>query len=236
MTCAAQNIHFRNKQYYLFMIRRGLETIKHCFKLLFMYTKNVDLTIYHCKRAYCYYIEFIGQISENSHTYLQLNSKDATLFVYKKTIFQINKDYRKNFYLEKGEDAFLKNVTQLIDIYHEIMVYCLFNNDITNDNKRLVLTFSIEKSNAIITKFIKGPKANNGYTELHESVILFMSIMKIYKLSAKDFCSICNKFINKIKKKKIFLEELRKKLFSSECRKMHLSYTNRRFINWLYTA
>ena len=79
MTCAAQNIHFSNKQYYLFMFQRGLETIKHCFKLLFMYTKNVDLTIYHCKKAYCYYIEFIGQISENSHTYLQLNSKDRDL-------------------------------------------------------------------------------------------------------------------------------------------------------------
>ena len=67
----------------------------------------------------------------------------------------------------------------MIDIYHGIIVYSLLNNDITNDNKRLVLTFSKEKSNAIIAKFIKGPKANNGYAELHELVILFMNIISL---------------------------------------------------------
>ena len=30
------------------------------------------------------------------HAYLQLNSRDATLFVYKKTIYEINNDHKKN--------------------------------------------------------------------------------------------------------------------------------------------
>ena len=236
LMCAAHNIGFRNKKYYLFMIQRGLETIKHCFKILFMYTKNIDLTMHHCKKAYCYYIEFIGQISENSHTYLQLNSKDAILFVYKKTIFQINNDYRKSFILEKEENTFLKYVTQLLDIYHGVIVYSLSNKDINDDNKRLVIQFSIEKSAAIISKFVKGSKTQIEYAGLYELVILFLSVMKTYKLSAEDFCSVCEKFINKIKKKEIHMETLQKKLFSSECRKIKLSYTHRRFVNWLYTA
>ena len=236
LICAARNISFHNKKYYLFMIQRGLETIMHCFKILFMYTKNIDLTIYHCKKAYCYYIEFIGQISENGHTYLQLNSKDAILFVYKKTIFQINNDYRKNFILEKEENTFLKNITQLLDIYHGVIVYSLSHKDINDTTKRLVMQFSIEKSVAIVSKFVKGSKPYMEYAGLYERVILFMSVMKTYKLSAEDFCSICEKFINKIKKKEIHMETLQKKLFSSECRKINLSYTHRRFINWLYAA
>ena len=62
-----------------------------------MYTKNLDLTVYHCKKAYLFYVEFIGQIGDDNNSYLQLNSKDATLFVYKKTIFEINNEYRKQF-------------------------------------------------------------------------------------------------------------------------------------------
>ena len=40
----------------------------------------------------------MGQIGEDSHTYLQLNSKDAALFVYKKTIFELDNEYRKEVY------------------------------------------------------------------------------------------------------------------------------------------
>ena len=47
------------------------------------------------KQAIFYYVEFIGQIGEDSQGFLQLNSKDAILFVYKKTIFDINND-KKN--------------------------------------------------------------------------------------------------------------------------------------------
>ena len=102
LLCATENIIVQNEKYFLFVLQRGLETIKHCFKMIYMYTRNLDLTIYHCKKAFCYYVEFIGQIGDDNHSYLQLNSKDATLFVYKKTIFEIDNDYRKKFEIEDG--------------------------------------------------------------------------------------------------------------------------------------
>jgi hypothetical protein len=97
LLCAAENIIVQNEKYFVFVLQRGLETIKHCFKMIYMYTRNLDLTIYHCKKAFCYYVEFIGQIGDDHHTYLQLTSKDATMFVYKKTIFEIDNSYRKKF-------------------------------------------------------------------------------------------------------------------------------------------
>ncbi len=85
-----ENIIIQNHEYYIFIVLRGLSTIKHIFNILLMYTKNLELTVYHTKKAYLFYVEFIGQIREDNNSYLQLNSKDATLFVYKKTIFEIN--------------------------------------------------------------------------------------------------------------------------------------------------
>ena len=103
LTYAAENMHIQNKQYYLFVIKRGLETFSHVFILLFMYTKNIDLVSYHCKKSFFYYVEFLGQISDDSHTYLQLTSKDAILFVYKKTIFDIDNEIKKNNILTSEE-------------------------------------------------------------------------------------------------------------------------------------
>ena len=50
-----------------------------------MYTeKNLSLTLYHCKKSFLYYVEFISQIGDEGNSYLQLNTKDAILFIYKK--------------------------------------------------------------------------------------------------------------------------------------------------------
>ena len=69
LLCITQNIIVQNDEYLLFVIQRGLETLKHCFKMLYMYTKNLDLTVHHCKKAYCYYVEFIGQIGDDNNKY-----------------------------------------------------------------------------------------------------------------------------------------------------------------------
>ena len=92
-----KHVLIQNQSYFIFVIERGLETISHIFLFLFMYTKNFDLTMHHCKKSFFYYIEFIGQIGDDNHTYLQLSSKDAALFVLKKTIFEINHKHRQHF-------------------------------------------------------------------------------------------------------------------------------------------
>ena len=74
---------------------RGLETISHVFEIMLYYTKNLELTYYHSQKAFYFYNEFVNQIIEDPNNYLQLSSKDATLFVYKKTIFEINAQIQK---------------------------------------------------------------------------------------------------------------------------------------------
>ena len=172
------SISLTKKQYYLFVIQRGLETIMHCFKILFMYTKNIDLTVYHCKKAFCYYIEFIGQISDNNHSYLQLNSKDATLFVYKKTLFEINNDYKKNFILEEHDIFYLNTINQLFAIYYNIILYSILNKDITNDNKKQIIQFSLERAVIILFKIVKMKASPIEKGKKCESILLFYDSIK----------------------------------------------------------
>jgi hypothetical protein len=55
----------------------------------------VDLTYFHCQKSFYFYVEFVSQISEDEKMFLQLTSRDASTYVYKKTIFEINNEFKK---------------------------------------------------------------------------------------------------------------------------------------------
>ena len=147
LLCVAENVIVQNETYFLFVIQRGLETLKHCFKMIYMYSKNIDLTIYHCKKAYCYYVEFIGQIGDDNNSYLQLNSKDATFFVYKKTIFDIDNEFRKKFILEDSEKKYIDLISKMIECYYETITFILFNEENFTEKKNQ--SFILEFKNVI---------------------------------------------------------------------------------------
>ena len=81
--------YIKIKPSYNFIIGRGLDTISHVFLLMLYNTKNVDMSYYHSQKAFYFYIEFIEQITGDVNC-LKLSSTDAMLFVYKKTIFELN--------------------------------------------------------------------------------------------------------------------------------------------------
>ena len=96
MRFISEKIMMKNKPYYRFIFERGIETLMHVFSFIFYYTKNLELTFYHTQKAYYFYIEFIEQISDDNVTFLQLSSRDAILFVYRKTIYELNNEYKTN--------------------------------------------------------------------------------------------------------------------------------------------
>lgn len=134
-----EKIHMKNQECYKFIVMRGLETIIHVFSMLFYYTQNLDLTYYHSQKAYYFYIEFIEQISDDNVSFLQLSSRDATTFVYKKTIYEINSEYKKTFReLLTEEKAVLHYVDTYMYIYKNIVHYCLQFHKDENDNKNFL--------------------------------------------------------------------------------------------------
>lgn len=118
-----------------FIIIRGLDTITNVFLYILYYTKNIDLTYFHCQKSFYFYVEFVGQISEDEKTFLQLSSRDATTYVYKKTIFDINNEFKKNNdEISDYTRVKLDIINLYIDLYKTLLLK-LINEDFTNLGK-----------------------------------------------------------------------------------------------------
>ena len=165
-----------------------------------MYSKNIDLTIHHCKKAYCYYIEFIGQIRESSKCYLQLNSKDAILFVYKKTIFDIDYDFRKKFVMSLSEKEFLDAATTMIDIFHELILGIIYTEDKILEKRESTIHFGLKASNKMINKVYNINQTMNQNLLRSQIILFFIVTIGDFVNDNVRFCSICESFIKKIKK------------------------------------
>ncbi len=78
-------------------VQTGMRCVAHVFNNVLLFTRNLDAAVHHGTRATVYYCEFVSQISDDGRHYLQLTSKDAVLFTYKKTIYDLNTDERAQF-------------------------------------------------------------------------------------------------------------------------------------------
>ena len=114
-----ENIRFKNQHLLQFTIFRGLDTIVHVFNYILLYTNNVDVAYFHCQKAFYFYIEFVGQISDEEKIFLQLSTRDATIYVYKKTIYELNIDFKKSH--EKQQNLTSTSIsTSTLNLYMEI--------------------------------------------------------------------------------------------------------------------
>ena len=184
------NIYIQNPTYYKYVLNRGIGTIDNIFKMLLIYTKNLDMVFYNCQKAYIYYIEFIGQIGDDNHTFLQLNSKDASLFVYKKTIFEINNDAKKNYIPDELSNKLIYNIDTLIKIYNTIIFRLIECNTIINVIK--IVNTDLQNT---MQKIIKLCLDINDTSKL-KAILTFSIYCK--KDNIIDYIDI---FIKKIKKK-----------------------------------
>jgi hypothetical protein len=240
MMYVVENMIIQDDTYLLFLIRRGVETIMHCFKFLLMYTKNLELTIYQCKKALYYYIEFIGQISDVSlhHSYLQLNSKDATLFVYKKTIYDVNNIYRKNFTLEAEEQQFLNSISNIITLFNATLFHLLQKERLKYEKKESIIHFAVDKSALIIDKLF-----NNGdysLIDLKTELCLFVfENFQTYDMDTIKYSNICEIFVKKLRKyldRKSLLQikgRIKEKINDNKSIKNLNEMSPLRYINWL---
>jgi hypothetical protein len=112
---AMENIKITNNQLLTFVISRGLETITHVFIRIIYFTKNINLAHHHSQKAYYFYIEFISQISDEEKLFLQLTSRDASIYVYKMTIF--NEPKRQLVTISTEFNSKLDTLNRYIAIY-----------------------------------------------------------------------------------------------------------------------
>ncbi|MDA9072703.1 hypothetical protein N9K75_02390 [bacterium] len=135
-----ENIYIQKEDYLKYIMIKGIKNTFYIYNFLLLYTKNVELAIYHTQKSIIYYIEFISQICEDTNNLLQLNSKDATLFIFKKTIFEVNEDTRKNYKENKVTKDKLEMLQLYIDFYNNLLTQVISEYDFKTNN-----TVSLQK-------------------------------------------------------------------------------------------
>lgn len=226
------NIYMQNMEYYKYVVCKGVETITHVFKILMLYTKNLTLCSHYCTQSIFYYIEFIGQIGDDHHSFLQLNSKDATLFVYKKSIFEIDSAFRKEFASSNLSQEFMTTVDILLRIYSIYFIDSV-NKCKLEQGKNIDLLTTIDSQ---CSKF--------------SQILLNLSLDIEEDIYYKKL-EIMEQFINKIIIQSLdnsvilldsFGKKLRKNIISKVCLNNKLAVENKiteispiKYVNWIFT-
>ncbi len=113
-----KKIVYQNKDKQHDICVKGIQTIAHIFIFTLMYSNNIDLTVESTQKGYNYFIEFVSQMGEDGNI-LNIGLIDAIIFTYKKTIFDIPLDIKKDF---KECNAIIPFIKKYIDIYNNIFI------------------------------------------------------------------------------------------------------------------
>jgi hypothetical protein len=182
-------------RYYKYIIINGVNCINNIFKILLLYTNNIELVLYHTQKSFIYYIEFITQIGNENNNFLQLNSKDATLFVYKKTIFEINNDIRKKFSIKKDNKEILDNINNYILLAKKII------DDFININDENIYKNLQNKILPVLKKLIEVLFINNTDIALEYKINIIEIILNKHNNNSENFIVNLQSIMKKFKKK-----------------------------------
>lgn len=216
----SEKVNIKNKKYYDYLYNRGLDTISHVFLLILFYTKNLDITYYHSQKAFYFYVEFIEQILDVQHSFLNLSSRDATMFVYKKTVYEINNEYRKmidnNETNNNGigtKDVKFDLLNSYIEIYK--MLIRLEKSKVLEIseiiNKMKCSSSYMQKILNIVHTFVEKMMNNEDKNQISLQYPVFILLLK--KICTEQ--QLDNKILNKLKNKLLLDEEFTETILSN---------------------
>ena len=215
-----ENIKLRNSSFSKFIIIRGLDTIVNVFNFILLYTKNLDVTYFHCQKSFYFYVEFVGQISEDEKMFLQLSSRDASTYVYKKTIFDINSELRKsNEEISDYTKLKLTVINCYIELYKTLLLK-LINDDFTNNVNLILLEELYKKLNNLSNKSV-----------IHDLNNIIGKLFYI-KQKANELYEISILLIKKINKNPEIIENINNKLISEDYKSKLIDNPDK-FVTWL---
>jgi hypothetical protein len=99
----------------LYLLINGFTTLTHIFKILLNTTGGLSQAIESTEKAIYYYTEFIEQMEENIMHDLNVSSNNASLFVYKKTIYHLQPETRESCPSKKNVDYLLLLYRSIFD-------------------------------------------------------------------------------------------------------------------------
>lgn len=147
-------IKIKNKMNYIKTIISGMNLCYRIYLNVLLSTKNIELTKHHTQKSYLYFTEFIQQINNNDVEYINLNTHDAIMFCYRKTIFKCKEN------MDNNKTKKSKNIINIIEkmtfIYSIIVkIVCILNEYINIEeceSLHLLFQTNISKSVNLFNK------------------------------------------------------------------------------------
>jgi hypothetical protein len=162
--------------------------------------------VYHAQKAYYFYVEYIEQISDDNITFLQLSSRDAILFAYKKTIFDLNNEYKKKIQdVSVADKSILSCVDTHTNIYNIIVQYIINN-----------VTFDKDYIETCCTHIEALSQNLNKVTKNIEYISIFINVISSKKVDPVVYFELLVEFIKRIKMKKKIDEKIIHKIYDIE--------------------
>ena len=136
--------------------QKGIDVILNVFAMILLYTKNLELAIEYTNNSIYYFIEYVTQISTKNteFVFVNLTIKDAILYVYRKSIFEIDDNHKRKFQNNPDETLYFEIVNSFIKTYSVILKEFVENkNYIKSDIEDIKV--HIYKINSYILTFFK---------------------------------------------------------------------------------
>lgn len=195
-----EKIVYQNNAKHTFILEKGFDTIRHVFTQFLLYSNNLEFAIEVTEKAYQYFIEFIGQIGEENNAIFNLSTQDAILFAYKKTIYEIPPNIKKDF---SEHDPLIDCVKGYVNIYDVLLIYHI-NHHHTLDNIDIFLpiTDSLLQLPLLFDKL--------------DVILSFIKFIQIKNIPSVKYFQTINIFVKQIGKKGVSLHNLEKKFINSQ--------------------
>ena len=235
-----ENIKINNEKYYKYLLLNGIKTISTVFLFILMYTRSLPTTYFHTEKSYYIYIEFVSQIDNQNHSFLQLNGKDASLFVYKKTIFEIDNNIKKDFVCREKEK--LDIINNFYGILLKLYNYNLEDEEFTSledykSNLQKINQINFNILTQIVNLFSLKSFSQENNIKYSKLVLLFIDLfishliiyLKENKSSFEKIEIYLEILFNKLRKNKINEENL-KQLNQSNIKEI-INKTPKKFID-----
>jgi len=198
-----------NKKNKLYIIIKGIETIFHIYQQILFYTNNHKLAYYYSHKSIYLYKEYNSQINDDSNTFLNLTTRDAIIYIYKKTIFEI----KPNF-LKKDETNKQKEIFDILFLHNNIVKLLLSLLYKNYDENMQSIYFKL------INNIISYQLTYSNYCTLSFFInLLFDHFLDSY--TNDEIIDIIEKFCKKINKQPVKKEEMNKKLINHEFKQLN---------------
>ena len=203
------DIFHLNKNNKLYIIIKGIETIFHIYQQILFYTNNHKLAYYYSHKSIYLYKEYNSQINDDSNSFLNLTTRDAIIYIYKKTIFEI-----KPTFLKKDENNKQKEIFDILFLHNNIVklllsllykeydenMHCIYLKLINN-----IISYQLNYSNYCTLSFFIN--------------LLFDHFLDSY--TNYEIIDSIEKFCKKLNKQSITREEINQKLIHNEFKELN---------------